>query len=103
MAACWISGSSTSSPLSRRRSQPLAGGKSDAEVLQWILAHFGPEPSPAAIEAWSAQAEQQAPSEAEWQHLLSEQRHGRALEGAECMTWFELLELHDRLSFSGQP
>ena len=81
----------------------LAGGKSDAEVLQWILAHSGPEPSPAAIEAWSAQAEQQAPSEAEWQHLLSEQRHGRALEGAECMTWFELLELHDRLSFSGQP
>jgi hypothetical protein len=81
----------------------LAAGKSDAEVLQWILAHAGRELSPAAIEAWSAQAEQQAPSAAELRQVLSEQRHGYALAGAERMTWFELLELHDRLSFGGQP
>ena len=81
----------------------LAAGKSDAEVLQWILAHAGRELSPAAIEAWSAQAERQAPSEAELQQVLSEQRHGQALEGAERLTWFELLERHDRLSFGEQP
>jgi hypothetical protein len=81
----------------------LAADKSDTEVLQWILAHSGRELSPAAIEAWSAQAERQAPSEAELRQVLSEQRHGHALEGVECMTWFELLELNDRLSFGGQP
>lgn len=81
----------------------LAAGKSDAEVLQWILAHAGRELSPAIIEAWSVQAERQAPSEAELQQVLSEQRQGQALEGAERLTWFELLERHDRLSFGGQP
>ena len=81
----------------------LAAGKSDAEVLQWILAHAGRELSPAIIEAWSVQAERQAPSEAELQQLLSEQPQGQALEGAERLTWFELLERHDRLSFGGQP
>jgi hypothetical protein len=81
----------------------LAAGKGDAEVLQWILEHSGRELSPAAIEAWSAQAEQQVPSEAEWRQGLSEQRHRQALEGAERLTWFEPLELNDRLSFGGQP
>ena len=81
----------------------LAAGKSDAEVLQWILAHAGRELSPAIVEAWSVQAERQAPSEAELQQVLSEQRQGQALEGAERLTWFELLERHDRLSFGGQP
>jgi hypothetical protein len=81
----------------------LAAGKSDAEVLQWILEHSGRELSPADIEAWSAQAERQAPSEAELRQLLSEQRHGHAPEGAELPPWFELLERNDRVSFGGQP
>jgi hypothetical protein len=81
----------------------LAAGKSDAEVLQWILEHSGRELSPADIEAWSAQAERQVPSEAELRQVLSEQRHGHALESAERMTWFELLERNDRLSFGGNP
>ena len=80
----------------------LAAGQGDAEVLQWILAHAASELSPAAIEAWSAQAERQEPSETELGQVLSERRHGQALEGAERMTWFELLELNDRLSLGGQ-
>ena len=81
----------------------LAAGKGDAELLEWLLAHAGRELSPDAIEAWSAQAERQIPSEAEWRQVLSEQRHGQALEGAARLTWFELLEFHDRLSFDDQP
>jgi uncharacterized protein DUF5069 len=81
----------------------LAAGQGDAEVLQWILAHAARELSPAAIEEWSAQAERQVPSDTELDQVLSERRLGRALEGAERMTWFELLEFNDRLSFGGQP
>jgi hypothetical protein len=81
----------------------LAAGKGDAEVLQWILEHSARELSPAAIEAWSAHAERQVPSEAELRQVLSEQRHGHALEDTERLTWFELLELNDRLRFGEQP
>jgi hypothetical protein len=81
----------------------LAAGRDDAEVLQWILAHSERKLSAADIEVWSAQAERQAPSEAELRQVLSEQRHGQAPEGMERLTWFELLERHDRLSFGGPP
>jgi hypothetical protein len=81
----------------------LAAGKTDAEALQWILEHSARELSPTAIAAWSAQAQEQAPSEAELRQVLSEQRHGHALQGAKRLAWFELLERHDRLRFGPTP
>ena len=81
----------------------LAAGKGDAEVLQWILEHGARRPRAADIEAWSAQAERQVPSDAELRQFLSEQRHRYALDAAELMTWFDLLELNDRVSFGGKP
>jgi hypothetical protein len=81
----------------------LAVGMDDAAVLQWILEHSERKLSGADIEAWSAQAEHQAPSEAELQQVLSERCHGQASDGVERLTWFELLERNDRLSFGGKP
>jgi hypothetical protein len=60
MAARWISGSSPSGPLSRRRSKVgRTAAKADAEVLQWILASGARELRPANLKAWSVQAERQ--------------------------------------------
>src|SRR5271166_6305584 len=43
----------------------LAGGKSDGETLEWIQKHAKHKHTDVEIAAWSAQAEQRAPSDLE--------------------------------------
>jgi hypothetical protein len=53
--------------------------------------------------AGSAQAERQVPSEAELEAFFREQRYPYALDRPDVMTWFDLLDLNDHVSFGGKP
>jgi len=76
--------------------------KSDSEVLEWINAHAkhprtGPE-----IAAWSAWAEQSAPDNPESREHFNEIHKQAAPKRGDIVTWFDVLDLDDYVSFGGK-
>jgi hypothetical protein len=83
--------------------EQLAAAKGDGEILQWILANSTRKPNPVEIAAWSAMAEQRAPSDVESRQFFNEQHQKHAPHREDIVTWFDLLELDDYASFGGKP
>lgn len=81
----------------------LAAGKGDGEILQWILENSTRKPGPLEIAAWSAWSEQRAPSDVESREFFNEQHQKNAPRREDIVTWFDLLDLDDYVSFGGKP
>jgi hypothetical protein len=78
----------------------LQQGKSDTEVLTWIREHAAK--SEVEIRAWSDYQDQRAPSDVESREWYNEQVKKYAPERDDLVTWFDLLDLDDYVSFGGQ-
>lgn len=83
--------------------EQLAAGKGDGEILQWILEKSTRKPGPVEIAAWSTLAEQRAPSDVESRQFFNEQHQKYAPNREDIVTWFDLLDLDDYVSFGGKP
>jgi len=82
--------------------QELAKGKGDGEILEWIEANAKHKRSPVEIAAWSAFAEQRAPADTESRAYFNDLHAKAAPKREDIVTWFDLLDLDDYVSFGGK-
>jgi len=80
----------------------LARGKGDGEILVWIQANAKHKHTEPEIAAWSAYVEQRAPADAESRAHFNEMHVKIAPKRQDIVTWFDLLDLDDYVSFGGK-
>jgi hypothetical protein len=76
--------------------------KSDGEVLAWIEKNAKHKRSPEAIAAWSALAEQRAPADLESREYFNGLHKTAAPKREDIVTWFDLLDVDDYVTFGGK-
>ena len=76
--------------------------KSDTEVLAWINRHAKHKRTAPEILAWSVWQEQRAPDNPDARHYFNETHKKIAPKRADIVTWFDLLDLDDYVSFGGK-
>jgi hypothetical protein len=80
----------------------LAAGKGDGEILEWILANQKNKLHPHEIEAWSCYQDRRAPGEADKREYLHNIHKEIGPKRADIVTWFDLLDLDDFVSYGGK-
>lgn len=81
----------------------IAKGKSDSELLAWINSHAKTPRTGPEIAAWSQWQDQRAPGNTEMRAYFNESHEKYAPKREDIVTWFDLLDLDDYVSFGGQP
>ncbi len=79
----------------------VATGAGDGAVLEWIKANQTQQHTPAQIEAWSDAADKRRPDpgdRAKFEEYLAECGPGRT----DIVTWSDLLDLDDHVSYGGK-
>jgi hypothetical protein len=82
--------------------QQLAAGKRDGEILEWITGNSATKPSASAIAAWSAHQEQRSPGDPESRDYFNGIQIKVAPKREDIVTWFDLLDVDDHVTFGGQ-
>jgi hypothetical protein len=77
-------------------------GKSDTEMLAWVMDNLSPARLPHEILAWSNWLEQVAPGDADRHGNFAEQIRQLAPDRMDIVTTFDRLELDDYVSFGGR-
>jgi hypothetical protein len=76
--------------------------KSDTEVLEWIKSHAKHKRTPSEIVAWSAWQEQRAPDNPDSREYFNGLHKAGAPKRTDIVTWFDVLDLDDYVSFGGK-
>ena len=79
----------------------LKAGKSDGEILAWVNANLKPRRTASEIEAWSAWQERRAPDNPDSRGFFNELHTKAAPDREDIVTWFDLLDVDDYVSFGG--
>jgi hypothetical protein len=80
----------------------LAAGKGDGEILAWIEKHQQHPRTAPEIAAWSAFQDQRAPAEPDMREFFNGVHQKIGPKRADIVTWHDLLDLDDYVSFGGQ-
>lgn len=80
----------------------VQSGKSDTDMLAWILEHASPKRAPYEIDAWSRWMESQAPGDPKRHANFSEEITRLASGRDDIRTTFDRLDLDDYVSFGGK-
>jgi hypothetical protein len=80
----------------------LASGKGDGEILEWIRKNGKNKRTEAEIASWSAAADLRAPADTESRAYFNELHTKAGPKREDIVTWFDLLDLDDHVSFGGQ-
>jgi hypothetical protein len=80
----------------------LAAGKGDNDILAWIQKNAKHKHCESEIAAWSAHADQRAPSDSDSRTYFNELHQKAAPKREDIVTWFDLLDVDDYVSFGGQ-
>lgn len=80
----------------------IAKEKGDGELLAWITENAACRRAPWEIAAWSAYMEARAPGDAESHEIFAEKTRKLAPFREDIVTWFDLLDLDDYVSFGGK-
>jgi len=80
----------------------LAAGMSDTEILEWVGKNARYRRSPVEIAAWSAFAEQRAPGDVESRDFFNGLHKNAGPKRQDIVTFFDLLDLDDYVSFGGK-
>ena len=80
----------------------LAAGKGDGDILKWIEAHAKNKRTESEIEAWSAKEERRAPGNPDSRDYFNNLHKNVAPKRADVVSWFELLDVDDYVSFGGK-
>ena len=76
--------------------------KSDTEVLKWIKAHAKHKRTVPEIIAWSAWQEHRAPDNPDSREYFNGLHKAVAPKRTDIVTWFDVLDLDDYVSFGGK-
>jgi hypothetical protein len=77
-------------------------GNSDGEILEWIHQNAKHKRTMPEIIAWSAWMEQRAPDSPEGREYLNEIHKKGAPKREDIVTWFDVLDMDDFVSFGGR-
>jgi hypothetical protein len=77
-------------------------GKSDTEVLEWIKASAKHKRTGSEIAAWTAWQEQRAPDNPDSREYFNGLHKAGAPKRTDIVTWFDVLDLDDYVSFGGK-
>jgi hypothetical protein len=80
----------------------IATGKGDGEILEWIEANAKPKRTDAEIVAWSSYQELRAPSDSESRGYFNDLHTKTAPKREDIVTWADLLDVDDYVSFGGK-
>ncbi|MGA2605133.1 MAG: DUF5069 domain-containing protein [Verrucomicrobiia bacterium] len=80
----------------------LALGKGDGEILEWVAAHAKTKREPWEIAQWSALQEQRGPADLESREYFNGMLAKLGKEREDILSWFDLLDLDDYVSFGGK-
>jgi hypothetical protein len=83
--------------------QQLAEGKGDGEILSWVLEHSKNNPTELEIQNWSQYCAQRVPADIESRQHFNEMQSKLAPKREDIVTWFDMLDLDDYVSFGGKP
>ncbi|MGO8836672.1 MAG: DUF5069 domain-containing protein [Limisphaerales bacterium] len=76
--------------------------KSDSEILEWIQKHAKHKRTVPEILAWSAWQEQRAPDNPDSREYFNGLHKAGAPRRKDIVTWFDMLDLDDFVSFGGK-
>jgi hypothetical protein len=76
--------------------------KSDTEVLEWIKVHAKHKRTAPEIVAWSAWQEQRAPDNPDSREYFNGLHKTGAPKRTDIVTWFDVLDMDDYVSFGGR-
>ena len=80
----------------------LAKGKGDGEILEWIEANAKCKRTPVEIAGFTELAEHRAPSDTESRAYFNDLHSKTGPKREDIITWFDLLDLDDYVSFGGK-
>jgi hypothetical protein len=80
----------------------LAKGKGDGEILKWIEKNARHKRSAPEIAAWSVWQEQRAPDNPDAREYFNGLHKAGAPKRTDIVTWFDVLDLDDYVSFGGK-
>ena len=81
----------------------LAEGKGDGDILKWVVETSTTKPTEQEILAWSTWVSQRVPADIESRQFFNEMQSKIAPEREDIITWFDMLDLDDYVSFGGKP
>ena len=80
----------------------LALGKGDGEIIEWIAAHSTTKPEAWQIAAWSAFHSERGPNDVETREYFTSLLTKLSKTREDILTWFDLLDVDDHVSFGGK-
>lgn len=84
--------------------EAVATGKSDGEMLKWIMENAGHVPQPWEIAQWSTYQDQRGPnSDAETWTFYAEYVKSLSMTREDIKTYIDAIDLDDYCSFGGRP
>jgi len=82
--------------------ETVATGKGDGEILDWINAHASLRRTPWEVAQWSAWRDQVAPSDFETREFFNGMHKEAGPNRTDVVTWSDMLDLDDYVSFGGK-
>lgn len=82
--------------------EQLALGKGDSEILDWINENSASKPKPWEIAQWSAYIEGRVPGDVETKEYFTGMLAALSKTREDVLTWADLLDLDDHVSFGGK-
>lgn len=82
--------------------QQLAASQGDGDILEWIRSHGRGARAQHEILAWSAYQDQRAPNAVELREFFHGLHKQLAPNRTDIVSWFDLLDLDDFVSFGGK-
>jgi hypothetical protein len=79
----------------------VATGKGDGEILDWINSHASLHRAPWEIAQWTAWRDQAVPTDYESREFFNSLHKNAAPNRTDVVTWCDLLDLDDYVSFGG--
>lgn len=80
----------------------VATGKGDGEILDWINAHASLRRSPWEVAQWTAWRDQATPSDYETREYFNGMHKDAGPDRTDIVTWCDMLDLDDYVSFGGK-
>jgi len=82
--------------------EQLTEGKGDGEILAWITEHSKTKPTELEIQAWSEWVGRRVPADIESREFFNEMQTKVAPKREDIVTWFDMLDVDDFVSFGGK-
>ena len=82
--------------------EQLAAGAGDEEVLNWIAENSTTKPQDWEIAHWTSYQEQRAPSDVETKGYFTKLQSSISETREDILTWFDLLDADDFVSYGGK-